>query len=264
MGVMPSALKAVPRPLQVVRLFAGRPIPVSWRATEGEQAARPALRYPTDTFGYRNDSRIHHRGKPDLYANWCFVIARAVIQFQRFARFDPAAPRLPAAEYTALVRRVVALAPWKPPLVDAARIVVPGFTCLHDFTRTQESAVKAGLSGRFWTWVHPTNWRMALPSPPGEQERTAMETIDELRAGRPVQFFITDFPRIKCDHSVLVYDYRVTSDQTVDFTVYDPNDAHAPGRIRFDRRHGRFVPAPLIGVDVPFLRAFRVYYSDSN
>lgn len=261
---MPSALKAFPRPLQVVRLFAGRPIRVTWRATVGETAPAPTLRHPADTFGYRNDSRIHHRGKPDLYANWCIVIARAVIQFHRFARFDPAAPRLVPAAYTALVRRVVALAPWKPPLPDEARLVVPGFACLHDFTRAQEPAVKAGLGGRFWTWVHPTNWRMALPSPPGEQERTATEILDEVRAGRPVQLFITDFPRIKINHSVLVYDYRVTSDQTVDFVVYDPNDAHTPGRIRFDRRLGRFIPAPLIGVDVPFFRAFRIYYSDSN
>ena len=261
---MPSAIKALPRPGYVMQVIARRPIPVFWRATVGETPPAPALRHPADTFGYRNDSRIHHRGKPDLYANWCFVIARAVTQFQRFARFDPAAPRLAAADYTALVRRVVALAPWKPPFPEAARIVVPGFACLHEFTRAQEPAVKAGLSGRFWTWVHPTNWRMALPSPPGEQERTAMETIDEVRAGRPVQLFVTDFPRIKCDHSVLVYDFRVTSEQSVDFTVYDPNDAQAPGRIRFDRQLGRFIPAPLIGVDVPFFRAFRVYYSDSN
>src|SRR4026209_1871415 len=54
----------------------------------------PTLRFGIDTFAFRNDSRIHHRGKPDLYANWCFVIARAVVQFQRFARFDPLAPRL--------------------------------------------------------------------------------------------------------------------------------------------------------------------------
>lgn len=261
---MPSAIKAFPRPLQVARLLARRPIPVSWRAPVGEAAPVPALTHPADTFGYRNDSRIHHRGKPDLYANWCIVIARAVTQFQRFARFDPAAPRVPAPAYTELVRQVVAQAPWKPPRPPETRIVVPGFTCLHEFTRAQEPAVKAGLGGRFWTWVHPTNWRMALPSPPGEQERTAMEIIDEVRAGRPVQLFITDFPRIKINHSVLVYDYRVTSGQTVDFAVYDPNDAHAPGRIRFDRRLGRFIPAPLIGVDVPFFRAFRIYYSDSN
>lgn len=261
---MPSAIKAVPRPLHVLRLVAGRPMPVNWHATVGEGPPAPAVRYPADTFGYRNDSRIHHRGKPDLYANWCIVIARAVTQFQRFARFEPTVPRVPDAVYTALVRQVVKLPPWKPALPEEARVVLPGFACLHDFTRAQEPAVKAGLSGRFWTWVHPTNWRMALPSPPGEQARTAMEIVEEVRAGRPVQLFITDFPKMKLNHSVLVYDYRVTSEETVEFVVYDPNDAHAPGRMRFDRRIGRFIPAPLIGVDVPVFRAFRIHYSDSN
>jgi hypothetical protein len=262
-SALPSAIKAVPRPLHVFRLVAGRPMPVTWHATVGETPSAPALRHPADTFGYRNDSRIHHRGKPDLYANWCIVIARAVTQFQRFARFEPAAPRVHASVYTALVRRVVKLPPWKPAFPDGARIVLPGYGCLYEFTRAQEPAVKAGLSGRFWTWVHPTNWRIAFPSPQGEQEQTALQIIDELRAGRPVQLFITDFPKIKINHSVIAYDNRVTSVDVVDFVVYDPNDAHAPGRIRFDRRLGRFIPVALIGVDVPSFRAFRIYYSDS-
>ena len=262
MGALPSAIKAVPRPLHVLRLVAGRPMPVTWRATVGETPRAPAFRYPDDTFGYRNDSRIHHHGKLDLYANWCIVIARAVTQFQRFARFEPAVSRLPDAMYTALVRQVVQLPPWRPALAEEARVVLPGFACLHDFTRAQEPAVKAGLSGRFWTWVHPTNWRMALPSPQGEQERTALEMMDELRDGRPVQLFISDFPKIRLNHSVIAYDYRVTSEDSVDFAVYDPNDAHAPGRIRFDRRIGRFIPVALLGVDVPSFRAFRIYYSD--
>jgi len=72
----------------------------------------PALQFGVDTFAFRNDSRIHHRGKPDLYANWCFVIARAVVQFQRFARFEPDAPRLAPDEYAALVRRITRRPSW--------------------------------------------------------------------------------------------------------------------------------------------------------
>jgi hypothetical protein len=52
-----------------------------------------------DTFAFANENRTIYRGKPDLYPNWCFVMARAVTQFRRFARFDPAAPRLTADEY---------------------------------------------------------------------------------------------------------------------------------------------------------------------
>lgn len=63
-----------------------------------------------------------------------------------------------------------------------------------------------GLRGRFWTLVHWTNWRMTFLSPPGQQERVARETIAELRAGRAVRLFVTDFPRIT---SGLAFDDRV-------------------------------------------------------
>ena len=221
----------------------------------------PALRFGVDTFAYRNDSRIHHRGKPDLYASWCFVLARAVVQFQRFARFEPGAPRLAPAEYIALVQRITRRAPWRAPLPVAERVVVPGFGSLHELTREEEAAVKAGLPRRFWTLVHWTNWRIIFPLPRAQQERVAAEIIAELQAGRPVQLLITDFPRIRVNHSVLAFDFRASDPDAVDFSVYDPNDPAVPGVIRFDRRERRYRPAPLCGVDVPYLRAFRMYCS---
>ena len=221
----------------------------------------PALKFGVDTFAFRNDSQIHHRGKPDLYASRCFVLGRAVVQFQRFARFEPGAPRLAAAEYTALVQRITRRAPWRAPLPMAERVVVPGFGSLHELTREAEAAVKAGLPRRFWTLVHWTNWRIIFPLPRAQQERVAAEIIAELQAGRPAQLLITDFPRIRCNHSVLAFDFRASDPDAVDFSVYDPNDPTVPGVIRFDRRERRYRPAPLCGVDVPYLRAFRMYCS---
>ena len=226
-----------------------------------EPSRAPALRFGVDTFAFRNDSRIHHRGKPDLYANWCFVIGRAIVQFQRFARFEPDRPRLAPAEYTALVRRITRRPAWWAPLPRERRIVVPGFASLHELTREMEGAVKTGLRGRFWTLVHWSNWRIVFPHPPGQQERVAAETVAELQAGRPVQLLITDFPRIEVNHSVLVYDYAEQEPDVVDFTVFDPNDPQRPGVIRFERRTGRFRPVSLCRVTVPRLRAFRQYRS---
>src|SRR6058998_627482 len=60
----------------------------------------PVIRFGVDTFAFPNESRTKNRAKPDLYANYCFVMARAVTQFHRFARFDPAAPRLSPRAYT--------------------------------------------------------------------------------------------------------------------------------------------------------------------
>jgi hypothetical protein len=221
----------------------------------------PVLGFGLDTFAFRNDSRIHHRGKPDIYCNRCFLLARAVVQFQRFARFDPEARRLDPAEYAQRVWQVTRRAAWRAPLPPEHRIAIPGFPSLHAFSREEEMAVKAGLPGRFGTLVHWTNWRMTFPSLPGRQERVARETMAELQAGRPVQLFITDFPQIALNHSVLAFDYSVRRPEAVEFIVYDPNDPEAPGVVRFDRRDGRFHAAPLRGVDVPGFRAFRQYYS---
>jgi hypothetical protein len=227
----------------------------------GETAPRPALRFNVDTFAFRNDSRIHDRGKPDLYASWCFVLARAVTQFLRFARFDGAAPRLQPAAYTALVQQVVAHRPWREPLPGPARVAIPGFASLYELSRAEEQAVKAGLGPRFWGLVHPTTWRIVYPSRRSAQFRLVVTTMKEIRAGRPVQFLISDFPRIRLNHAVLAYDYRIATADTIEFLVYDPNDPTTPGIVAFDRRTARFRPAPLTGVAVPAFRVFRMYYS---
>jgi hypothetical protein len=223
-------------------------------------APGPTVRFGVDTFAFRNDSRIHHRGKPDLYANWCFVMARAVVQFARFARFEPALPRLGPESYTERVRHITRRAPWRPALPADARVVIPGFASLHELTSELEGAVKAGLSRRFWSIVRVSNWRIVYPHPRVHQARVAAEIVGELQAGRPTQLLISDFPRVGLNHSVLAYAYADLG-ETVEFSVYDPNDPTAPGVIRFDLGDCRFRPAPLCGVDVPHFRAFRQYCS---
>jgi len=159
-----------------------------------QSAPSPEIRFGLDTFAFPNESRSKNAGKPDLYANYCFVMTRAVVQFHRFARFDPAGPRLAPEAYTARVRQVVARAPWDDALSANERVVVPGYASLFEFSREQEAAVKAGLIGRFWTLVHWTNWRVAFPFPRWQQERVAREALIELGAGRPVQLLVTNFP----------------------------------------------------------------------
>jgi len=223
-------------------------------------APGPALRFGVDTFAFRNDSRIHHRGKPDLYANWCFVMGRAVVQFARFARFEPTLPRLAPEAYTERVRHITRRAPWRAALPADGRVVIPGFASLHELSRELEDAVKAGLSRRFWSLVRVSNWRIVYPHPRVHQARVAAEIVGELQAGRPAQLFISDFPRVGLNHSVLAYAYEDLGD-IVELRVYDPNDPATPGVIRYDLDDCRFRPAPLCGVDVPHFRAFRQYCS---
>lgn len=221
----------------------------------------PAIRLGVDTFAFANENRTIYRGKPDLYPNWCFIMARAVTQFHRFARFDPAAPRLTPDEYAARVRQITARAAWRAPLPPDERIVIPGYDALHEFSRAEERAVKAGLTARFWSWIHWTNWRVVYPMPAAHQEGVARETVAELQSGRAVQWLITNLPVLELNHTVVVYAYRADDRQHIDFIVYDPNDPTVPGTIRFDQQARRFSSTRVYNTSVGPIRAFRMYYS---
>lgn len=227
-------------------------------------ATRPAppaaIRFGVDTFAFPNESRSKNRGKPDLYANYCFVMVRAVTQFHRFARFDPAGAKLSPEAYEARVAQVVSRSPWEDPLPAGDRVVFPGYASLHELSRAEEKAVKAGLGSPFWTWLHWTNWRVVFPMPGAQQERVAREALAELASGRPVQFLVTNFPTWELNHTVLAYDYRSVDGVVVELVVYDPNDPAAPGLIDYDLRDRRFLATRLHDTQQGPIRAFRMYY----
>ncbi len=240
----------------VVGCVGGPPLDVAIR----EPAPPPILRFGEDTFAFPNESRSLNRGKKDLYANYCFVLTRGVVQFFKFARFEPDRPRLSAAAYTALVQQVTARAPWEDPLPVDRRMVIPGYRNLHEFSRAEESAVKAGLNARFWTLVHWTNWRVAFPVAESHQEGVAAEVLADLQAGRPVQLLITNYPVLGVNHGVVAYGYRLEGD-TIVFAVYDPNQPDRPGIIGFRRAEGHFWSTLLFNTTPGVIRAFRMHYS---
>ena len=220
----------------------------------------PLIRFGVDTLAFRNESRSKNPGKPDLYANWCFVMVRAVTQFHRFARFDPSAAPLSPEAYAERVRQVTARAPWAPAVPRADRVVIPGYASLHEFSRAEERAVKAGLEGRLWTFIHWTNWRVIFPMPRAQQEGVARETLAELQEGRLVQWLITNFPTVELNNTALVYDYRVDAGEAIEFMVYDPNDPEKPGIIRFGLDARRFWSTRVCDTSAGPIRAFRMYY----
>src|SRR5258708_15271681 len=156
--------------------------------------APASLRFGVDTFAFPNESRSNNPGKPDLYANYCFVMARGVTQFQRFARFDEAAPRVAPEEYVARIKQVVSHSPWEEPLPADDRVVIRGYASLYDFSRAQEAVVKEGMVGRFWTLVHLTNWRGVFPFPPVHLQRVAREALTQLLRRRPVPLLAAELP----------------------------------------------------------------------
>jgi len=232
--------------------------PLDVEIREGPSAS--VLRFGEDTFAFPNESRSLNRGKPDLYANYCFVMTRGVVQFFKFARFDGSLGKLSPEAYSTLVREVTDHSPREPALPPYERVVIPGYRNLTEFSRGEEAAVKAGLNGRFWTLVHWTNWRVVLPVSGMHQEGVAAKVIADLQAGQPVQLLVTNWPIPELNHGVVAYDYR-PGDDAIDFLVYDPNDPARPGILSFQRKTRRFWATQLYTVTPGAIRAFRMYYS---
>ena len=226
----------------------------------GTGVATPGFVFARDTFAFRNEIRARNPGGADLYANYCFVLARGLRQFLLFARFDPDAPKVSHDEYVERVRHIAAFSPWRDPLPPEARIVIPGYGSLREFSRAEEAAVKAGLGSRFWTLVHWTNWRVAFPVTRGRQESVAGEIVSELRGGRLVQLLVTNLPKVELNHTVVAYAYRAAG-PGIELTVWDPNDPAEPGLITFDDRERRFWATRVYDTEPGAIRVFRMYYS---
>jgi hypothetical protein len=224
------------------------------------RAAVPGFVFAHDTFAFPNDIRARNPDRDDLYANYCFVLARALRQFFAFARFEPAAARLTPEAYVERVRAIAARTPWQPPPPVDERVVIPGYPNLREFSEDQEAAVKAGFGSRFWTMVHWTNWRVIFPVPRGQQAGVAREVMDELEAGRLVQLLVTNWPKPELNHGVIAYEYRA-GPRGVEFDVWDPNDPHRPGLMTFDGGGGHFYATRIFDTEPGPIRAFRMYYS---
>jgi hypothetical protein len=230
----------------------------SWPA--GSAAAVPGFAFERDTFAFPNEIRARHPNTSDLYANYCFVLARGVRQFAQFARFAPGEPPLDPAGYVERVRAVVARAPWEPALAPAERVVIPGYAGLREFSRAQQAAVKAGLGGRLWTLLHWTNWRVTLGVSEEHQRRVLDEVGGELAAGRLVQLLITNWPTPELNHTVVAFALRRRGDD-VALTVWDPNDPARPGTITWAAGAGRFEATHVHDTRPGPIRVFRMYYS---
>lgn len=235
-----------------------RPIPSPIGAERGATVA--GFAFASDTFAFPNEIRARTPDRPDLYANYCFVLARALRQFFAFAHFDPAAPRLSPEAYAERVRAVADRAPWEAPLPAGARVVIPGYANLREFSREQEPAVKEALGGRLGTMLHWSNWRVVFPVTHEQQAEVAREIVAELDAGRLVQLLVTNWPKPELNHTVVAYAYHAGA-QGIDLVVWDPNDPAQPGTVTFERARGRFLATHLYDTEPGPIRAFRMHSS---
>jgi hypothetical protein len=207
-----------------------------------------------DTFAYSNElfwvydvhpetgKTFHHWREPSPdYAQHCYVVSRSARQFFQHAHFDPTLPATDEPTYRRLVQRVISLDPRHE--FGTNKIVIPGFTNLHDFSYVFEDLLKAECGSMWQSYFQRGHWRMLLHFSEHHQRRTARELVESIRHNRPPLVHLAHFPRLQINHAILLYEARDTPEGW-DFTVYDPNSSTQPAHLFFREAEGRFYFPP--------------------
>ena len=208
-------------------------LPFAAHAYEPVTVAAPApLRYPDDTYAFKNETVWNYVGgsvQPEQdkdhvreYTRRCFTLSRSIVQFWKFARFDPAGKSLPDDEFARRIRQVCERSVWLPPLAPKDRIVIPGYPNLHAASAAQPYVFQKNI-GRGWPiYFRPGNGVIAMWVTRALEDRLNGEIWHDLQFNTPTIVWVYRFPSLKMNHVVVIY--SGTHDATgYHYHVYDPN-----------------------------------------
>jgi hypothetical protein len=202
---------------------------------------RDTLAFANSTvFAYQQGTIVSHRNpdqkeKSKRYTRRCFVMSRTVVQFYKFARFDPHAPALDDKELAKRIRAVTRKQPWHPALLPEQRIVFPGYRDLRDMSQARTRLMQKNI-GLGWTaYLRPGNFRMFYLHRKSYQEKTHEELEGTLGGGEFFVAFLSDYPTLHINHSVLVYAHKGTRapDGTDRYLCYDSNHPDGPRELKW-------------------------------
>lgn len=209
-------------------------------------AARREFHISEDTFAFANELRweyrtdamtgrttTHRRTPPPEYSLHCFSLARSARQFFEKAAFAPGQPSADPNTYRRLMRKIVSTNP-RSYEAGGSRIVVPGFSNLHDFSRAHERLLKSQCGGPWQSYFQRGHWRMVFPFTRRHQARVAEQLTRSLRAHRLPIVHLVRFPRLTINHALLLFDFAETEHE-IQFQAYDPNQPAQPVLLKFNR-----------------------------
>lgn len=198
--------------------------------------------FDRDTFAFHNATVLKYKnGLPTLqrqlasdpanqYTRRCFVMSRAVVQFRKFARFDPRGVRLDDKQLAHRVREVARHRPWAPALPENQRTVFSGYANLREMSKARREIFQRNLGSGFATYFRPSNWRMFFQRGGGYQEKTHGNLAATLGRGDLFVAYLSTYPRLSINHAVLIYGRKPGDSKNgiEKYFVYDPNHADAP------------------------------------
>jgi hypothetical protein len=216
-------------------------------------AVEPEFRFDRDTFAFANQTVFeYHEGHPslrkpsavkqDAYNRHCFVLCRTAMQFKKFARFDPGSAPLDDASLAARIRAVTHRAAWAEPVPEDQRIVFPGYKDLREMSKARRELVQKNIGHGWPSYFRISNARMMFQAGAGYQEKTHARLNAALARGEMFIGFLTTYPRLSINHSVLVYKQKSFSPNpgVERYFVYDPNHPESPRELVWSPRTRSF------------------------
>jgi hypothetical protein len=232
--------------------------------------------FERDTFAFQNATVLKYKnGVPFLrarsnsddpankYTRRCFVMTRTVMQFRKFARFDPHGAPLDDRQLAARVRTVAHRAPWRESLPENQRVVFPGYANLREMSKERAHVLQENIGSGFLTYFRPSNARMFFQHSHKYQERTHANLDAALTRGDLFVGYLSTYPKLSINHAVLFYGRKPShsGSEIEHYLVYDPNHAEAPRELTWSPRERAFSYQKDIDFVGGFVRVYQAYGS---
>ena len=173
--------------------------------------------------------------KQKRYTRHCFVMSRTVVQFYKFARFDPRGKPLDDHELVRRIRDVTRRPPWHDPLPEKDRIVFPGYADLRELSNARGLLLRKNI-GLGWTaYLRVGNFRMFSIRGVEYQDETHRQLNKAMDRGKLFVAYLSDYPNLHINHAVLVYARRpgAKHDDVESYNCYDPNHPDGPRELKW-------------------------------
>jgi hypothetical protein len=240
-------------------------------ATLSRDAIASKLNFKRETLAFANSTvfdyekgkvvRPSNKGKSERYTRRCFVMSRTVLQFHQFARFEPRGTPLSDKELASRIRLVTRKQPWHDALPTEQRIVFPGYRDLRAMSEARGRVLQRNIGLGWPTYLRPGNSRMFYKHDPAYQEKTHRDLERTLAHGEFFVAYLSDFPTLHINHSVLVYAHKGNRlpDGSDRYFTYDPNHPDGPRELKWSPTKRAFdfqKDEEFVG---GFTRVFQVY-----
>jgi hypothetical protein len=201
------------------------------------------------------------KDKTQRYTRRCFVMSRTVMQFKKFARFDPKAQPLDDKTLATRIRDVTHRPPWHDALPAAKRVIFSGYADLRALSESRGRVLQKNIGLGWPTYLRVGNSRMFYLHSPKYQEQTQANLEATLARGEFFVAYLSDFPILHINHSVLVYSHKPMrlKDGSAHYLVYDPNHPDGPRELKWSPAKRAFdfqKDKEFVG---GFTRVFQVY-----